>query len=370
MTDHAHCVLRLGAVLAAVTFATACGPSAEDSAPSSRTSGGPCFDGGTVRWIVPFSPGGGYDVYSRLLEPFYEQAIGAEIVIENRAGAGGRVGARLIRDAAPDGRTMGLAQGADLIIEGLLGRERDLHPTEDFTAIGRIGVAAPVLMAASDSPYRSWDELSHADRPVVWGSTDVGDSSWTFFVGATELLGLDATLLAGYPGARETSLGLIRGEMDVAAHTFESVRDRVLAGDLIPLAQVSAHQKDYPELRAIPALAGPNGLAARHARERGEDAERAAARAAALDRIFQVGRIVVAPPGLDPPLAQCLRDRFAEVTRDSGFVAAATRANRTLAYAHPDSVAAELAATATEREALGILFQRSVEAMRAAGAGR
>src|SRR5262245_49981844 len=63
--------------------------------------------GKQVRWIVPNAPGGGYDAEARLIEPFFEQQIGAEIAIENEAGAGGIVGARAIAMAPPDGLTIG-----------------------------------------------------------------------------------------------------------------------------------------------------------------------------------------------------------------------------------------------------------------------
>ena len=69
---------------------------------------GPCRElaGATLRWIVTSAPGGGYDTYSRLLEPHLERELGARIQIENRPGAGGIVGAMAIRDAPADGRTL------------------------------------------------------------------------------------------------------------------------------------------------------------------------------------------------------------------------------------------------------------------------
>ena len=100
------------AVVLAV-LVVACRPVGNETAGISSDAAGACpgLAGERVRWIVPYSPGGGYDVYSRLLEPFYEEAIGAEIVVENRPGIGGRAGVRMIRDADPDGLTLGIVNG-------------------------------------------------------------------------------------------------------------------------------------------------------------------------------------------------------------------------------------------------------------------
>ena len=256
-----------------------------------------------VRWIVPFPPGGGLDVYSRLLEPFYEEAIGAEIVVQNRVGAGGRVGARAVRGAEPDGRTRGLVSAYALLVGELAGDLSGLHPVEDFTALGRISPATPVWVTGPGSRYGTVDDvLAQADdQPILVGLTNVGSTGFASVAVAAELLGLDVAYLAGYPGSRETSMGLIRGEFDLLGVNFESIVDRIEAGDLTPILQISETPvSGHPSLVGVPLLAGPNGLLARRARERGEDPERSLELAAAVSQMFLVGRLVVAPPGSIP----------------------------------------------------------------------
>lgn len=347
----------------------ACAPGDRDAAGASTVATTPCpgLDGQTVRWIVPYTPGGGYDVQSRLLEPSYEEAIGAEIVIEHRLGAAGRVGARTIRDADPDGRTLGIVNASGLLVQALLGHDTNIHPTEDFTAIGRLSVPSPVLFSAWDSPDRTLEALrkSAANRPLVFGIVGVGSTAWVWYVVASELLGLDATYVAGYAGTRESSLGLIRGEFDLAAYTFDSMLDRIEPGGLRPIAQLSPYSAEHlPMLRDVPVVAGQDGLAARRARELGEDPAPLVARAAAFDRMFQAGRLVVGPPGLDPLLTSCLRKRFALVMEDSTFIARAAGARRLMAFAEASAVAAELEAAAPELEALRPVFRRYVEEAR------
>ncbi len=323
---------------------------------------------GSVRLVVPYSPGGGYDMYARLLEPFLEQAIGSEVVIDNRPGAGGRVGARLVHDAKPDGATLGIVNAAGLLIQGMLGEPRSFHPMTDFTPIGRIAVADPVLVAAGGSSLGTWEGIRAASAagPLVIGVGGVSDSSWVWFIIASELLHLDVMYVAGYPGTRESSLGLIRGEFDLAGYTFESMLDRVASGDLRFVAQISPHP-GYAILQGIPVLTGDDGLAAQRALELGEEPVAAARRAAALDRIFQAGRLIVAPPGMDPTLARCLTERLAEVAADSSFLAAASKAGRTVEFADPLTIVAQLEATAQDRRELGAVFRRHVAAARSDG---
>lgn len=351
----------------------ACRPAGGDVSSGIETSACPGLEDETVRWIVPYTPGGGYDVQSRLIEPFYEDAIGAQIVVENRTGGAGRVGARMIRDAEPDGRTLGLVNGSALLVQELLGQDHNIHPTEDFTAIGRISTPSPVLFTAWDSPYRTLEQIegAAAERPLVFGIVGVGSTSWIWYVVARELMGLDATFLMGYPGTRESSMGLIRGEFDLAGYTFDSMLDRIEPGGLRPLAQISRYSPEYlPSLVDTPVLSGEDGIAARRAREAGVDPTLAMARAAAIEGMFRAGRMLVAPPGLDPALTACLRGRFAQVMRDTAFVARAASVRRNMAFEEATTVAAELEAAAPELQALGVIFRQYVAEVRSEAPGR
>lgn len=360
-------------VLVAVILA---GCTSTDAAPiesgDSRQAGCSALSGETVRWIIPYTPGGGYDIYSRLLEPHYERALGAEIVVENRTGGGGRVAARLVRDAAPNGRTLGLMNGTSLTVQDLLGEAEGLHPLDDFTLIGRISSQVPVLFTADEGPYPTVERLMTGapDGPLVHGIVGIGSTSWILYVVASELLALDITYVTGYPGTRESSLGMIRGEFDVAGYTFDSMRDRTGPGGIRPIATLSAASRDAePTLRDVPVVEGPDGLAVRRARETGRDPERAARLAAAIATVFETGRIVVAPPGLDPGLAACLRDRLATVVGDSAFLADAARLRRSITFLDADALQARVDATAPDREAVRAVFRRHVLESRKVPAG-
>jgi tripartite-type tricarboxylate transporter receptor subunit TctC len=323
--------------------------------------------GETVRWIVTSTPGGGLDVGSRLLEPFYEAATGSELVVENRAGAGGAVGARAIRDADPDGRTLGILNGTARLVADVSDEIEGLHPLRDFTVLGRIAIEDPVWVTPAASSYRSIDNVLVAGRsgPLLFGISDVGGAGFVFVSLPSELLRLPVTYVAGYPGGREYALALIRGEIDLGGFSFESQLDHIESGELVPILQISDRPvADHPSLHGVPVLAGEEGVVARAARARGEDPAAALSQAAAFSQLFRVGRIVVGPPGLAPDLARCLSGRLAGVAADPAFLDAAARANRTIRFASPEDLEAELTGIEEYRESLASILERHIEQAR------
>jgi tripartite-type tricarboxylate transporter receptor subunit TctC len=311
-------------------------------------------------------------VLSRLLEPFFERAIGAEIVIENRVGAGGTRGARTVRDAEADGRTLGIINATGRLVAELSGDRSGLHPLNDFTVLGRITAEDPVWMVGRESPFERVEDLWSrvGDGPIVMGISDVGGSGFVFVSVAAELLGLEVRYLPGYVGGREYALGLMRGEFDVGGFSFESMRDRVEAGDLVPILQLSdAPVSDHPALAGIPVFAGVNGVARRRAARRGGDAEAFVTQAQSLAQLFEFGRVIVAPPGVPEDLRSCLAGRLAEVAADSAFLAAASRARRTIRFVTRDELAAELEAWSEEQHWLVPILQRHLETARRGAAG-
>jgi len=332
-----------------------CGVGDSSGVRGAPVDGCPGISGQRVRWIVPYTPGGGYDVHSRLLQPFMERATGARITVENRPGAGGRVGARAIRDARPDGRTLGIVNAPSLLISDLSEGITGLHPLEGFEVIGRIGFAESFWAASATSGLRTIEEVIERSSlgPLLFGITDVGSTGFVSVSGAADLLGLDVEYITGYPGNRELSLGLMRDEFDLAGFTFDSVLDRVESGDLIPILQIAGEPFSFhPALVGVPVLAGPEGVAAQAALARGEDPGPALARAEALVRIFQAGRLVVAPRGMPPEISACLSSQLAQVMASPDFAEAAAGARRAFAHEGPAVVARILSESEEDRRLL------------------
>jgi tripartite-type tricarboxylate transporter receptor subunit TctC len=330
---------------------------------------GPCpeMTGKVVRWIVPFSPGGGYDIYSRLIEPFYEQKIGAEIVIENVSGAGGIVGAITLQQAHPDGLTQGILNAPGLMVAALTGETESPNPATDFTLLGRVVRDQLVWVTGSTSPLQTMEAvLAEAEkRSILFGISEIGSTNFVGIAVASFLLGIDVEYLAGFPGSRETSLAVVRGEVDLASFTFESILDLIEAGDLRPVLQVSSEPiSSHPSLEGVPLLGGEDGLVARRAPRLNRDVEEARADAGALVNLLGAGRVIAAPFRLEEKLFRCVEQGLHEALTDPEFEAAAATAKRSLDVARAEETLAELQAAAERAGKFLPIIQQAIQKVR------
>src|SRR5258706_4837415 len=107
-----------------------------------------------IRWIVPYVPGGGTDITARLLAPRLGEALGQQIVVDNRPGAGGNFGSEMVVNAAPDGYTILFATVANSINETLYPQIgfsvlRDLAPVALLTKLPNVLEVTPALPITS-----------------------------------------------------------------------------------------------------------------------------------------------------------------------------------------------------------------------------
>jgi tripartite-type tricarboxylate transporter receptor subunit TctC len=310
-------------------------------------AGCPGLAGKRVRWIVPYSPGGGYDVFSRLLEGPYEHATGAEIVIDNVPGGGGLLGATQLRHAPPDGRTLGILNAPGLMTAALSASQPYPSPARDYDVIGRLQRNVQVLFTGAASGLRDMNDVfaRQRERPMVVGLTGIVSGNVAAFAVIESLLGLHLRYVAGYPGSREEILGVLRGEVDLVSSTYESIRDQVDAGDLRVLLQISDGRiADDPALDGVGWLGGEEGWAVRRLTAGGRTREQARHDAHALTSLLGAGTIVAAPRGLPSDRLTCLRAAFVTATAAPAFRQAATAARRTLDIAGGEEARAVLTA--------------------------
>src|ERR1700712_1097491 len=112
------------------------------------------FPNKSVRLVVPFAAGGGTDILARDLAPKLGELLGQPTVIDNRAGAGGNIGADIVAKAAPDGYTILLGSNT-LSINPSLYKGVAPDPVKSFAPIGTIGFAPMVLVTSADLPIRT-----------------------------------------------------------------------------------------------------------------------------------------------------------------------------------------------------------------------
>jgi tripartite-type tricarboxylate transporter receptor subunit TctC len=131
-----------------------------------------------IRWIVPFPPGGGTDFVSRTLAPKLAEALGQQVVIDNRPGSGGTIGLAIAAKAPADGYHVVTAQTANIAIAPALYRKLGYDALKDFTPITR-AVSAPLILVSHPSfPARNVADLIKIARAkpgeITYGSPGNG----------------------------------------------------------------------------------------------------------------------------------------------------------------------------------------------------
>ena len=309
-----------------------------------RAAGKP-LAGKTIRFIVPFSPGGGYDVYVRLIQPFFEKETGARVVVDNVAGAGGRLGALHLSQARPDGRTLGILAASGILVAGLTGEENAPGLLRDFTLLARIVRNSHIWATARSGNLRSFDDVLSisAQRPILFTVNELGSTAFFGSVVAADILGLRAGFVTGYPGSVDSMLAAARGEVDIVAQSYETLAAPVTQGELRSLLQISDEPiGDGPMFRGVPILGGDQGVAARLARQGGADPKMVIRDSTALANLIGEGRLIAGPPGLPNELSGYLEEVVARICSNGAFLSAAARAGRSIEYAPADSVRAAL----------------------------
>ena len=112
-----------------------------------------------ITLVVPFPPGGSATIIARIIADKMSEALGQQIVVDNRGGAGGSIAARQVAKSAPDGSTLLLAFTGTLAVSPLIFANVGYDPRKDFAAIGLIGMAPSVLAVNPSVPAHSVADL-------------------------------------------------------------------------------------------------------------------------------------------------------------------------------------------------------------------
>jgi tripartite-type tricarboxylate transporter receptor subunit TctC len=133
-----------------------------------------------VRMVIGFAPGGGMDVLARIMAPKLNERWGHQVVIDNRPGAGGNVGAEIVAKAAPDGYTILMTPISHALAAGLYPK-LPFHPADSFSGITLIGASPLVLLSHPSSPMKTVKDViaTAKARPgqLSFGSAGVAGST-------------------------------------------------------------------------------------------------------------------------------------------------------------------------------------------------
>jgi tripartite-type tricarboxylate transporter receptor subunit TctC len=207
-----------------------------------------------VRIVVPFAPGGGTDLLARLFAQRMQETYGQAVTVDNRAGAGGNIGAEIVARAAPDGHTL-LITSASITVNVTLYPKLNYSLQRDFIPISQLAASPLVLTVHPSVPVRSVKELIALSKRtkggINFGSNGNGTTSHLSGLILAQMSGLQITHIP-YKGAGAAITGLLTGQADMAFIAAFSVTPHIKQGRLRGLA--ASTKRPAPSLPELPTL--------------------------------------------------------------------------------------------------------------------
>jgi tripartite-type tricarboxylate transporter receptor subunit TctC len=178
-----------------------------------------------VRWVLPYAAGGPTDIIARILADALSQRLPQRVVVDNRSGAGGAIGAGSVARAAPDGTTFLFTNNGHVVLRPLYPR-LDFDPEGDFAAVSVIAESPMVLLVPNTAPWRTLAEFVAAARAApgryTYGSTGGG--------GVLQLVSLLIIRSAGIQLQEVAYRGSGPAAQDLAAGRLDMMYDAGLTG--------------------------------------------------------------------------------------------------------------------------------------------
>jgi tripartite-type tricarboxylate transporter receptor subunit TctC len=252
-----------------------------------------------IRLVVPFPAGGGADNLARAIMPKVEVALGQSIIIDNRPGAGGNVGAEMVARAAPDGYTLLYGTNGTHSINASLYSNLRFDPVKDFTPVSRMTSIAAMLIVNPKLPVNSVAELIRyaRDHPGQVNFASAGNGTTSHLAGELfkTMAGVDLVHVP-YRGGALAMTDLIGAQVqmmiEVMPNAYPMARSGRVRALAVSTAQRFAGAPDYPTI----AESGLPGF-----------------EASAWDGVF-------APAGTSQPIVERLNTAIHEALRDPALV--------------------------------------------------
>jgi tripartite-type tricarboxylate transporter receptor subunit TctC len=277
------------------------------------------YQGKTIRIIVGFSAGGGFDTYSRVIARHLGTHIpgNPSVLVENMTGAGSLIAANhLYARAKPDGLTIGNFHGG-LLLQQIVGRKGIEFDARKFEWVGLPVSDTSACALATASGVTNLDQWIAAKQPVKIGTEAPGASTSDIARVLRAALNLPMQLVEGYKGTADIRLAADSGEIAGGCWAWESIRTTwqkgLESGQVKVVVQVVARK--HPELRDV-------GNAIDYAKTE----ESKSLIDAGVQKPATVYRAYSLPPGTPKEQVKILRDAFMRTMKDPEFLAEAKKA--------------------------------------------
>lgn len=237
-----HGKLTIGALAAAILLLAAAPAQANEAE---------YYKGKTVKMIVGFGPGGGYDAYARMIAPHLAKRLGATVVVENQPGAGSLTALNRLFQAPPDGLQMMLVNGTAAALSQIVGVSAVKYDLGGMTHIATVSVAPWVWLVPKGSAIHSIADARKAGE-ILWGAGGPIDGMSDGAQVTCAALALKCRVVLGYKGSNDVALALARNEMASLYVSDTSANNYVRAGDVRPVANMSRKRsRFFPDLPTV-----------------------------------------------------------------------------------------------------------------------
>ncbi|GAB3649814.1 Bug family tripartite tricarboxylate transporter substrate binding protein [Ramlibacter alkalitolerans] len=215
-----------------------------------------------IRLVVPFAAGGGVDNFARPLARQLSEQLKQQVVIDNRAGASGLIGAQLVAGLPPDGYTLLASTDTSMYLSSLVVKTSGFDPVQNLTPIISAAITPTVVVVHPSVPVKTMKELveytKESREPVPYVTAGVG--SLHHLTGESLVHGSGARLLhVGYKGGNPALTDLLGGQVKVGILILSVIAPHIQSGKLRAIAVIENHRsKNYPDVPTIAESGIPN----------------------------------------------------------------------------------------------------------------
>jgi tripartite-type tricarboxylate transporter receptor subunit TctC len=278
----------------------------------------PFYEGKTVTIVVSYAPGGGYDLYSRLLSRHFGAQVPGKptVVVQNMPGAAGVVASNHVYNVAPKDGTVIAAVDQNMPMFQLLGGEGVRFDASRFNWLGVIASSNGLVMSWHTSGIKTLEDARQ--RTVQMGATGTNDDAWVYAKVLNATTGTKFNLVRGYQGTAAVNVAIERGEVEAMGRSsyygfLGQKPDWVKDGKVLMLAQLGFTKQ--PELAGVPLVI--------ELMKSEEDRQMAAL----ISLPTAIGYSHWMAPEVPADRVQILREAYARTMADAAFVAEATKLN-------------------------------------------
>jgi len=287
-----------------------------------------------VTIVVPYTPGGGGDTFTRAIAVQAQEMFGVRVLVENRMGGGATIGVGSVARAKADGYTLGFVSSSPVVVVPNF-FDVPYDPVKDLTYISRFVVSPHPVLVRGDSEHDSFTELLDYARAnpgrLRWSTAGINGAPHIATVAALKQEGAEATFVP-MQGSTEVLAGLLGGTIDMGV--MSDYAGPLAAGDVKLMAKIGPEAfEDFPDIPTYRQMGYP------------------------LAPTIFLG--LAGPAGLADEVIRAWEEALQEITESESFQQVATRLNGNVTYLNHEDfealVLGDIASTRDALESLGLL---------------